>query len=518
MHAHTHARFEHAISLHISSINSTMAGKGALWIAAYGAFSITAFGITLATLASKAFDYLTLMHELTDNFKLTILLNFVVCCFLLGGIFSIRVLFGELRIIEVEKIADQLPFYGLNLLFILFNDDNLLLNIVWAGVTVIAKVYHIIVLNRLDFVQLRVVNNLSRESYTPARIFRIFSLNLYVLLLAAFIFCDLVMAKILAYDVFQGVSSIGSLLFGIQFGVMGIEGFTYSGKLVLNVYELMFYRAQNHSRVNDDAELDDLDVLDDEENSEIIWENKAIYTQSFEIIASASKAAFYSVFIYILYVHSGMAPPIPIIQGSFFAVVSVAKQALQLRAYIKQSRILENLLASATHEELEAADYLCIICREDMHAPDLYEQRRGKALMPRRCPKKLQCGHILHLGCLKDWLERSDNCPLCRKKVFGHPSPASASATSSEAEPEQRPEMPTATSALGEPETIPTHSHVPLFETTLANASIPVDWTALPISRSNTPGQFHIQLEPNQVGSLTKHGAGGRNNDAIENL
>lgn len=483
-----------------------MAGKGAFWLIAYGTFSVTAFGLILVSLASKSFDYLTFMHELTNNFKLTILLNFVVCCFLLGGISSIRWVFGELRIIEVENIADQLPFYGLNLLFILFNDDNLLLNLVWAGVTIIAKVYHIIVLNRLDFVQLRVANNLARESYSPIRIFRIFSMNMYVLMLMGFIVTDLMMAKVLAYDVFQGVSSMGSLLFGIQFGVMGIEGFTYFGKLIFNVYELMFYRAQNNKSSSEALGLDDLELSDDEENSEIVWENKAIYTQSFEIVASAAKALFYSIFIYILYVHSGLAPPIPIIQGCFFAVVSVAKRLLQLRAYIKQSRVLERLLANATHEELEAADYLCIICREDMHAPDLYEQQRGKTLLARRCPKKLQCGHILHMGCLKDWLERSDNCPLCRKKVFGQPHETEVATMQAETSDSSQQHI----SSLGTESDPPSEAHdanelESRLHSGLASVTIPSDWTAFPVIRSNTPGQFSMELELNGLGRLVKH-------------
>lgn len=482
-----------------------MAGKGAFWLIAYGTFSVTAFGLTLVSLASKAFDYLTLMHELTDNFKLTILLNFVVCCFLLGGSLSIGLVFGELRIIEVENIADQLPFYGLNLLFILFNDDNLLLNIVWAGVTMLAKVYHIIVLNRLDFVQLRVANNLARESYSPTRIFRIFSMNIYVLMLMSFIMTDLMTAKILAYDVFQGVSSMGSLLFGIQFGVMGIEGFAYFGKLVLNVYELMFYRAQNSKLSSEASGLDDLYMSDDEENSEIVWENKAIYTQSFEIVASAVKALFYSIFIYILYVHSGLAPPIPIIQGCFFAVVSVAKRLLQLRAYIKQSNALERLLANATYEELEAADYLCIICREDMHAPDLYEQQRGKALLARRCPKKLQCGHILHVGCLKDWLERSDNCPLCRKKVFGQPRATDMATTQAEMSDSSLQHTPSSETEVHLANEADANEHDIRIHYGLASATVPSDWTAFPISRSNTPGQFSMELELNGLGRLVKH-------------
>lgn len=500
----------------------------------YASFSITSFALTLYSLVQKAVDYLTLVDELTDSFRLTLLLNFMVCCFLLFGLASTRGMFGELRIIEIEKVADQLPFFGLNLLFIMFNDENLLLNIIWAGMTIIAKVYHIIVLNRLDFIQLGVVNSIERGTMTPRRILRIFTLNYYVLMLVFFIGADVMMAKVLAYDIFQGVSSIGSLLFGIQFGVMGIEGFTYGGKLALNVYELIFYRSQS---TDDDPELSD-----SEGYGEIVWESKSLYTQTFEIVASLVKAGFYSVFMYMLFVHSGLMPPIPITQGCFFAVVSVVKQVLQLRAYILLSRVLDKVLANATGEELEAADYLCIICREDMHSMEDYRSQ-GKNLPPRRCPKKLPCGHILHMGCLKDWLERSKNCPLCRKKVFGDAEPAvpvtetppqeQRQNVQAEINPEilrvidhvhQHAGLQEGTSSAGTPGvSVPEASSLhkslhpyiglsPLNSLRIPYTStpfVPPDWTSFPI-RGTESGEFLVEVAPGFVTKLKRHTREGR--------
>lgn len=34
-------------------------------------------------------------------------------------------------------------------------------------------------------------------------------------------------------------------------------------------------------------------------------------------------------------------------------------------------------------------------------------------------PKMLRCGHILHFGCLKEWIGRQNTCPICRKSVQG---------------------------------------------------------------------------------------------------
>lgn len=31
--------------------------------------------------------------------------------------------------------------------------------------------------------------------------------------------------------------------------------------------------------------------------------------------------------------------------------------------------------------------------------------------------KKLRCGHLFHVHCLRSWLERQQTCPICRSLV-----------------------------------------------------------------------------------------------------
>lgn len=86
----------------------------------------------------------------------------------------------------------------------------------------------------------------------------------------------------------------------------------------------------------------------------------------------------------------------------------------------------------ATADDLER-DCTCIICREEMRpwqAPNLAPlavqavQRAVRAPMDeRQRPKKLPCGHILHFGCLRSWLERQQVCPTCRASVLGPAQP-----------------------------------------------------------------------------------------------
>lgn len=56
----------------------------------------------------------------------------------------------------------------------------------------------------------------------------------------------------------------------------------------------------------------------------------------------------------------------------------------------------------ATPEELETANNVCIICREEMLAS---------------C-KKLPCNHIFHTACLRSWFQRQQTCPTCRMDIL----------------------------------------------------------------------------------------------------
>lgn len=47
------------------------------------------------------------------------------------------------------------------------------------------------------------------------------------------------------------------------------------------------------------------------------------------------------------------------------------------------------------------SDATCIICREEMTTA-----------------KKLLCGHLFHVHCLRSWLERQHTCPTCRAQII----------------------------------------------------------------------------------------------------
>lgn len=488
----------------------------------------------------------TFLIEFTDGYKLGILLNFLFLSFVLSGKFIQLLLFGHLRIIEVEHLVEKLPIYFINLLFNLTtNDNNLILNCLLLGIAVSFKIFHVILIDRLDYIHMKIFNNSSNERYTTYNILQKYLRSLHFWLILLFIISDFAIAKFLVYDVFQGINSVTCLLFGFQFAVQGVEALTYYSKLLLNIYELAFYRHHQDDFDIDEENEEELDE-DEEEDNERVWDNKAFFSKSIDICSASLKAISYLGFIYLLTIHSGLSLPISMLQGTYLSLKQTYKEISQLFAFIESSKKLDSQLPNATKEELETSDNLCIICREDMYALDEYERTHHKSLPARRFPKKLNCGHILHMGCLKDWLERSEICPLCRRKVFQAEAndlqQQAHEQVQPEAEPEAQPEIaiqtqqaqPTPTNeessrrnadlesqrnqnvlnGLNIPAEYPEPTITPpptrttepseVFQTIRlpTTAIIPQDWTILPLHKSANE-QYKVDFSTFNQGTLT---------------
>merc|ERR1740138_1489586 len=87
-------------------------------------------------------------------------------------------------------------------------------------------------------------------------------------------------------------------------------------------------------------------------------------------------------------------------------VIQVARKlASRLRSFRRYRRISTNMearFADATDEEIESNEY-CVICRDS-----LFEGSKAK---------KLACGHIFHIDCLRSWLVMQQVCPTCRAEI-----------------------------------------------------------------------------------------------------
>ncbi|KAI1336141.1 hypothetical protein F5Y15DRAFT_213541 [Xylariaceae sp. FL0016] len=152
-----------------------------------------------------------------------------------------------------------------------------------------------------------------------------------------------------------------------------------------------------------DEEIDEMDI-------EVPgWESKGHWILSLDLMTDFIKLGIYSAFFAILMMFYGL--PIHIMRDLFMTARSFVKR---LGALMRYRKVLQdmNKYPDATAEDLGRED-TCIICREEMRPWD----PTANGAVERSRPKKLPCGHILHFGCLKGWLERQQVCPTCRRSV-----------------------------------------------------------------------------------------------------
>ncbi|CAH9058587.1 unnamed protein product [Cuscuta epithymum] len=128
------------------------------------------------------------------------------------------------------------------------------------------------------------------------------------------------------------------------------------------------------------------------------WEGKAVCTFYLELIRDLLHLSMYLCFFLVIFINYGV--PLHLIRELY---ETFRNFKIRIADYIRYRKITSNMngrFPDATPEELNASDATCIICREEMTNA-----------------KKLICGHLFHVHCLRSWLERQHTCPTCRAQV-----------------------------------------------------------------------------------------------------
>ncbi|KAL0327142.1 UNVERIFIED_CONTAM: ERAD-associated E3 ubiquitin-protein ligase HRD1B [Sesamum angustifolium] len=146
------------------------------------------------------------------------------------------------------------------------------------------------------------------------------------------------------------------------------------------------------------------------------WEKKAVYTFYLELVRDLLHLTMYMCFFLVIFVLVSQMFKYGIITCSFIPqelwrashlirelYETFRNFKIRVADYIRYRKITSNMndrFPDATPEELNSSDVTCIICREEMTVA-----------------KKLNCGHLFHVHCLRSWLERQNTCPTCRALV-----------------------------------------------------------------------------------------------------
>ncbi|EDQ91088.1 uncharacterized protein MONBRDRAFT_24008 [Monosiga brevicollis MX1] len=267
--------------------------------------------------------------------------------------------FGALRPIEVERLYERgwFTFTEILLAMTIFRDE---FNIRFVSLFVLLltfKTFHWLTQYRVEFMQ---------QTPRLTWMFHTRMISVTIFLTAA--------DAAFVYYAFYSVVNYGlsmQLLFGFEYLIQLVTILTTFCKYILFV----------------------IDLQHDEP-----WEARPIYMAYLDLLTDLVKLITYVLFFIMLV--NFYALPLHIIRDVFMTFRSFLKRCHDLIRARRATANLEARYPNATPEEL-ASDNLCTICREDMDVG-----------------KKLPCGHIFHLNCLRSWLQQNQSCPTCRADIL----------------------------------------------------------------------------------------------------
>lgn len=377
---------------------------------------------------------------------LTNLLLVMACSFIYG---LQRLLYGPLRPIEIEQLSEKAWYAVLDTLLAMpsFREDVGGWLLTMFVLLLAAKVWGWIGEGRVDVL----------EQQPPANP-RLFHARLATSLIVSVIFDIWVFnycVESVVADPRPGMMVIFTFEFAIQciFSVFTLARYALSlaeagvvKKQTMQAIELRKSEIKEERRVererweNETVEegqerraeppsLDEPIEVDENEVDVPGWEEKRRYLFGLEVFTDFIKLMIYIVFFTVSITFNGL--PMHIMRDVYMTFASFSKRVSDYVAYRKATSDMNARYPDATTEEIR--DDACIVCRESMvaweqpnaqaEAQPAGEQQAGALGATRRRDeglraKKLPCGHILHLRCLKAWLERQQVCPTCRRPVI----------------------------------------------------------------------------------------------------
>ncbi|ROW09001.1 hypothetical protein VMCG_02850 [Cytospora schulzeri] len=388
-----------------------------------GASAALAAAVITSAFYQRANFYSAMVYLSQSNLCLMTLVNLV---FLVYGSFMYglqRLCFGPLRPVEVEQLYEKAWFAVTEtcLAMTVFREEVGAFFLVMFTALITGKVWGWIGEGRVEVL----------EQQPPANP-RLFHTRLVVSLLSSIIYNCWLLSYSINTVIAQAKPTM-MVMFLFEFAVLAVGSMHTGLRYVISLVEARVTKRQTTQRLEQRrrevreqrAEIlrrreageiaegegeplpseDDIDEMDIEVPG---WDAKGQWILFLDLFADLLKLSVYTAFFCVLLVFYGL--PIHIMRDLFMTTRSFVKRLTALLRY-KQALRDMNRYADATAEDLGRED-TCIICREEMRP---WDPNAGQ--IERTRPKKLPCGHILHFGCLKSWLERQQVCPTCRSSV-----------------------------------------------------------------------------------------------------
>ncbi|EGX47199.1 hypothetical protein AOL_s00097g38 [Orbilia oligospora ATCC 24927] len=403
-------------------------------LVAYGAIStLVASSVVLQAFHQRANFYSACVHLAQSNACVMILTNFGFFMTLMFGKIIQKIFYGPLRAAEVEHLYEK-AWYAITetcLAMTIFRDEFHSGYVMMFTILLFLKCFHWLGNDRVDFME-----------QTPPDHPYLFHIRLAGSLISLLLL-DLVLTRHCILTLMQLPKPNMLVMFAFEFAILAVAGsgtlFRYLiavAERIITLRKTRLYRERRtrvlQRRVDrgiiSEEEMRDI-LLEEEEAGDVInaWEGKAIFLFTMEIATDLLKLLIYLAFFGIVLMFYGL--PLHIVRDVYMTLRSFIGRC---RDYIRFKRATQQMnlkYPDATREEIDREN-VCIICRENMRAwSDTPETAAQQAELvdeedipdDRMRPKKLPCGHVLHLACLKSWMERQQRCPTCRRPVLEDP-------------------------------------------------------------------------------------------------
>ncbi|GAB7344676.1 hypothetical protein MBLNU457_3157t1 [Dothideomycetes sp. NU457] len=409
-------------------------------LAAYaGTSALLAAGALLKAFNQRPNFYSATVYLSQSNACVLILTN-VALVTTVSFIYGLqRLLYGPLRPIEIEQLSEKAWYAVLDTLLAMpsLRDDVGGWLLATFVLLLAGKVWGWIGEGRVDIL----------EQQPPANP-RLFHIRLCTSLLVSIAFAGS-MFRYSLKSVMEDPRPGMMVIFTFEFAIQTIFAlFTFS-RYLLALAEIRVVQQQTKAKIEErkaeikeereriqreaaEGENPTLPSEDDIDENEIDvpgWEEKRRYLFGLELATDFIKIIVYTVFFTISLTFIGL--PMHIMRDVYLTFASFTKRIHDYSNYRKATHDMNSRYPDATAQEL-GNENTCIVCREAMIPWEETQQQPGGAAALRRSineglrAKKLPCGHILHLRCLKAWLERQQACPTCRRPVIPPTQPPAA--------------------------------------------------------------------------------------------
>ncbi|CAL5212721.1 unnamed protein product [Lathyrus oleraceus] len=321
---------------------------------------IATLAVTYHAFNSRGQFYPAMVYLATSKISLVLLLNMALVIMCSMWQLTKKVFLGSLREAEVERLNEQAWREVMEILFAItiFRQDFSITFLAMVTALLFIKALHWLAQKRVEYIE-------TTPSVSVLSQVRIVSFLGFLLLLdGTFLYRSV--KHLLATQ-----QASVSLFFSFEYMILATTTVSIFVKYIFYVSDMLM---------------------------EGQWEKKPVFTFYLELVKDLLHLSMYMCFFLAIFINYGV--PLHLIRELYETFRNFKIRVADYLRYRKITSNMNDRFPDATPEELIASDATCIICREEMVTA-----------------KKLICGHLFHVHCLRSWLERQHTCPTCRALV-----------------------------------------------------------------------------------------------------